>query len=181
VTKRSGQDTAAVSPTTTLALVALLKSPQLEGAQGPLALGGSFLQQIDRSQRRLLCFGPLPVALVRCLALLGLNLVAVTVLAITFLRAPGGIGATADMMTKLVTNILRTVGEAKMAEDELRRLPLPEITGPRKGDSGPCEELTQPSWTMRYRSNRSPIVDTPASGMRIEAGTPRPGCVHVYD
>jgi hypothetical protein len=67
-----------------------------------------------------------------------LNLLSVTVLAITLLGAPGAIGATGDMVTKLVTNILRVVGEAKTAYDESRRLPSQEapmaISGPRKGD-----------------------------------------------
>jgi len=40
------------------------------------------------------------------------------------------------MATKLVTNILRVVGEAKSADDEARRLPSSAapmvITGPRK-------------------------------------------------
>jgi hypothetical protein len=65
-----------------------------------------------------------------------LNLLAVTVLAVTMLSAPGGLGATADIASKLVTNILRTVGEAKLADDETRRLPSSAtpmaITGPRK-------------------------------------------------
>ncbi|WP_407193229.1 hypothetical protein [Bradyrhizobium sp. STM 3566] len=42
-----------------------------------------------------------------------LNLLAVTALAITMLGAPGALGSSADIAGKLVTNILRTVGEAK--------------------------------------------------------------------
>ena len=65
-----------------------------------------------------------------------LNLLAVTVLAVTILSAPGGIGATTDIAAKLVTNVLRAVGEAKLADDETRRLPSSAtpmvITGPRK-------------------------------------------------
>ncbi|WP_146604366.1 hypothetical protein [Rhodoplanes roseus] len=65
-----------------------------------------------------------------------LSLMAVTVLAITLVSAPGGFGATADLANKLITNILRSVGEAKQAEDEMRRLPSAvspmAITGPRK-------------------------------------------------
>ncbi len=64
-----------------------------------------------------------------------LNLLAVTVLAVTLLSAPGGLGATADIAIKLVTNILRAVGDAKLADDESRRLPSSAtpmaITGPR--------------------------------------------------
>ena len=74
-----------------------------------------------------------------------LNLLAVTVLAVTMLSAPGGLGATADIATKLVTNILRAVGEAKFADDETRRLPssaIPmAITGPRR-DSDLVKKLT---------------------------------------
>jgi len=67
-----------------------------------------------------------------------LSLLAVTVLTITLLSAPGGLGATADMAGKLLTNILRVVGDAKLTEDEARRLPSSAapmaITGPRKDD-----------------------------------------------
>jgi hypothetical protein len=64
-----------------------------------------------------------------------LSLLAVTVLAITFLSAPGGIGATAEQAAKLITNIMRSVGDAKAADDENRSFPSTElrksITGPR--------------------------------------------------
>jgi hypothetical protein len=67
-----------------------------------------------------------------------LSLMAVTILAITLLSAPGGLGATADLTTKLVTQILRVVGEAKLVDDETRKLPSSAepmaITGPRKDD-----------------------------------------------
>jgi hypothetical protein len=43
-------------------------------------------------------------------------------------------------LTKLVTNILRSVGEAKRADDETRRLPPFDapvvISGPRRDDPG---------------------------------------------
>ena len=74
-----------------------------------------------------------------------LNLLTVTVIAITILSAPGGLGATADIASKLITNILRAVGDAKLADDEARRLPPSEapmaITGPRRDDP----DLTSPS------------------------------------
>jgi hypothetical protein len=64
-----------------------------------------------------------------------LNLLAVTVLAITFLGAPGALWSSADVASKLLTNILRVVGEAKSVDDATRRLPSSEapmaITGPR--------------------------------------------------
>lgn len=67
-----------------------------------------------------------------------LSLMAVTLLAITLLSAPGGLGATADIAAKLVSNVLRVVGEAKRVDDETRRLPSAAapmaITGPRKDD-----------------------------------------------
>jgi hypothetical protein len=67
-----------------------------------------------------------------------LSLLAITILTITLLSAPGGLGTTADIATKLITNILRAVGEAKLADDEARRLPSSAtpmaITGPRKND-----------------------------------------------
>ncbi|HLG85143.1 MAG TPA: hypothetical protein VKY22_29445 [Bradyrhizobium sp.] len=71
-----------------------------------------------------------------------LNLLAVTVFAITLLGAPGALGASVDMASKLVTNILRTVGEAKVHDEATRRLPSAapplQITGPR-----PQEQLKQ--------------------------------------
>lgn len=64
-----------------------------------------------------------------------LNMMAVTVLAITLASAPGGIWASGDIASKLVTNILKVVGEAKIADDGARRLPSSAermvITGPR--------------------------------------------------
>jgi hypothetical protein len=64
-----------------------------------------------------------------------LNLLAVTVFAITLLGAPGALGSSAEIAGKLVANILRTVGEAKVQDDATRRLPSPApplaITGPR--------------------------------------------------
>jgi hypothetical protein len=73
-----------------------------------------------------------------------LSLMTVMLLAITFLSAPGGIGATYDLSNKLVTNILRAVGEAKTADDEARRLPSAVtpmvISGPRKSDKEPVKQ-----------------------------------------
>jgi hypothetical protein len=64
-----------------------------------------------------------------------LNLLAVTALAITLLGAPGALASSVDIASKLVTNILRTVGEAKLHDDATRRLPSAApplaITGPR--------------------------------------------------
>jgi hypothetical protein len=63
---------------------------------------------------------------------------AVTVLAITLAGAPGALWSSADVANKLLTNILRVVGEAKVADDASRRLPSSEapmaITGPRPGE-----------------------------------------------
>lgn len=67
-----------------------------------------------------------------------LNLLAVTVLAITILGAPGALWASADIANKLLTNILRVVGEAKIADDANRQLPSAApalaITGPRPAE-----------------------------------------------
>lgn len=64
-----------------------------------------------------------------------LSLMAVMVLAVTILGAPGALSSSYDVTAKLLTNILRSVGEAKMADDALRQLPPREapmaITGPR--------------------------------------------------
>ena len=60
---------------------------------------------------------------------------AVTIIAITLASAPGGLWASADIANKLLTNILRVVGEAKLADDAARLLPSAAppmvITGPR--------------------------------------------------
>jgi hypothetical protein len=67
-----------------------------------------------------------------------INLMAVTVLAITLASAPGALSASADAANKLLTNILRVVGEAKLAEDATRQLPSSAapmaITGPRPNE-----------------------------------------------
>jgi hypothetical protein len=68
-----------------------------------------------------------------------LNLLSVTVLAVTILGAPGALWGSADAANKLLTNILRIVGEAKIADDETRQLPSAApplaITGPRPDES----------------------------------------------
>ena len=73
-----------------------------------------------------------------------LSLMAVAVLTITFLGAPGAIWASADMAVKLLTNIQRAVGEAKIADDATRRLPSAAapmvITGPRPNELDEPEE-----------------------------------------
>ncbi len=67
-----------------------------------------------------------------------LNLMAVTVLAITLAGAPGALWSSADAANKLLTNILRVVGEAKLADDATRQLPSSAapmaITGPRPNE-----------------------------------------------
>jgi hypothetical protein len=67
-----------------------------------------------------------------------LNLLAVTLLVITFASAPGGIWSSAEVANKLLGNILRVVGDAKTADDATRRLPSWEtplaISGPRPRD-----------------------------------------------
>lgn len=67
-----------------------------------------------------------------------LNLMAVTILAITLAGAPGALWSSADAANKLLTNILRVVGEAKLTDDATRQLPSPAapmaITGPRPNE-----------------------------------------------
>jgi hypothetical protein len=67
-----------------------------------------------------------------------LNLMAVTILAITLAGAPGALWSSADAANKLLTNILRVVGEAKLADDATRQLPSSAapmaITGPRPNE-----------------------------------------------
>lgn len=78
-----------------------------------------------------------------------LSLLAVTLMMITILGAPGSLGATADIAGRLLTNIMKVVGEAKIADDEVRKLPSSEapmaITGPRKEDSDLAAKRPKPS------------------------------------
>jgi hypothetical protein len=77
-----------------------------------------------------------------------LNLLAVTMLPITFFGAPGALRSSADVANRMLTNILRVVGEAKIADDAMRRLPSSEapkaITGPRPNDPGSIKKSTRP-------------------------------------
>ncbi len=59
-----------------------------------------------------------------------LGLLAVTVVALEIMALPGGVWATYEMVQKLTANILSEVGEAKVAEDEMRR--LAPVEPPRK-------------------------------------------------
>lgn len=52
-----------------------------------------------------------------------LNLLAVTRITLEILALPGGVWATYEMVTKLTTNVLQEVAEAKVADDEARQLP----------------------------------------------------------
>ncbi|CCD97769.1 hypothetical protein [Bradyrhizobium sp. STM 3809] len=65
-----------------------------------------------------------------------LSLIAVSMLAITLVGAPGAIWTSADAANRLLTNILRVVGEAKSADDATRLLPPSAapmtLTGPRR-------------------------------------------------
>jgi len=79
-----------------------------------------------------------------------LSLASVTWVTLEILALPGAIWASADMVNKLVTNIMQTVGEAKVAEDESRRLAPVE---PPKAITGPRPEVPVP--TPRPRSGSS--------------------------
>jgi hypothetical protein len=70
-----------------------------------------------------------------------LNLLAISILAITLASAPGGIWSSVDAANKLLGQIMRLVGEAKIADDATRKLPSAEmplaITAPRKPEPEP--------------------------------------------
>jgi hypothetical protein len=74
-----------------------------------------------------------------------LSLMAVAVLAITFAGAPGALWSSADVANKLLTNILRVVGEAKLADDATRLLPPTAppmvITGPRPDEVATSSDM----------------------------------------
>jgi hypothetical protein len=76
-----------------------------------------------------------------------LNLLAVSLLAITLASAPGGVWSSVDAANKLIGQIMRLVGDAKTADDSTRRLPSAEtplaITAPRKPEPEP--DLTSKS------------------------------------
>ena len=52
-----------------------------------------------------------------------LSILAVTRVALEILALPGGVWASAELAPKLITNIMQTVAEAKVAETETRQLP----------------------------------------------------------
>jgi hypothetical protein len=54
-----------------------------------------------------------------------LNLMTVTMVILALASAPGGIWTTGEAAQKLVSNILRGIGEAKQADDEARKRLLP--------------------------------------------------------
>lgn len=74
-----------------------------------------------------------------------LGLMTLAVLAITLAGAPGSLWSSADVANKLLTNILRVVGEAKMADDATRMLPPTtppmSLTGPRKHEAPRHSEM----------------------------------------
>jgi len=76
------------------------------------------------------------------------SLVAVAVLAVTLMSAPGVAAESVDAVARLVGSILREVGEAKAAEDETRLLAGPKplaLMPPRKKrvSDGPRESFNQ--------------------------------------
>ena len=56
-----------------------------------------------------------------------LNIMEATMVAIAILGLPGAVWSSADVVGKLTQNILTIVAEAKLADDENRRLPSPEL------------------------------------------------------
>lgn len=71
-------------------------------------------------------------------------LIAVTRLAFVLLSVPGALYASYDVVSKLTTNVLQIVGEAKATEDDNRKLPedrpMPALSPPRKEEN---EEITR--------------------------------------
>jgi hypothetical protein len=65
-----------------------------------------------------------------------LNLMEVTALSIAILGLPGSVWASGEIVAKLVTNVQQVIGEAKLVDDENRRLQLVEkpaaLLPPRK-------------------------------------------------
>jgi len=65
-----------------------------------------------------------------------LNMGTVAKFAYLILSVPGTMWASADITHKLTTNIMQTVAEAKVAEDETRQIssapPLKALSAPRK-------------------------------------------------
>lgn len=71
-----------------------------------------------------------------------LNLLAVTRVTIEILAIPGALWASGDVATKLITNVMQEVGEAKVAEDDERKMPSAPpkaLTPPRKPIPGPAD------------------------------------------
>lgn len=66
-----------------------------------------------------------------------LSLLAVTRLSLEILAIPGAVWATGEVGTRLITNVMQVVAEAKAAEDETRKLPS---TAPPKALSPPRKE-----------------------------------------
>ena len=77
-----------------------------------------------------------------------LSLLAVTTLAMSILAAPGGIWASYEIVAKLTQNVLQTVGEAKAADDEIRKLPSSEKP---KQLLPPREDLSLPEPPPSFR------------------------------
>lgn len=70
-----------------------------------------------------------------------LTLIAVTRITIAILAVPGSLWASYELVQKLANNVLQTVGEAKVADDENRQLapapPRAALSPPRKEDGFP--------------------------------------------
>lgn len=75
-----------------------------------------------------------------------LNMVTVAKFAYFILSVPGTMWASVDITHKLTTNIMQTVADAKVAEDETRQLPttapLKALSAPRKPAPVPTKSLS---------------------------------------
>jgi hypothetical protein len=78
-----------------------------------------------------------------------LNILAVTRLTFELLAIPGGLWASAEVVNKLINNVMQTVAEAKSAEQETRQLapvaPPKALSPPRIEKSAPSAPCPRPT------------------------------------
>jgi hypothetical protein len=73
-----------------------------------------------------------------------LNILAVAYIALELLALPGGVWASAEVANKLITNVMQTVAEARLAEQETRQLapstPPKALSPPRAEEAVPVPD-----------------------------------------
>jgi len=93
-----------------------------------------------------------------------LSLLAATLLSVQILGVPGALWATGDVATKLISQIMQAVAEAKVAED-LTRLPFTEAPAMLEAPRPPAIEFEGPS-------RRRPSQDAPAFDSNDDSDIP---------